>query len=54
MVYIERYFDREEEEVDTDRCVQHRTMDRYRDSSIEIEEEEVDTDICVQHRTMDR
>ena len=33
---IERQLDREEEEeLDTDRCIQHKTMDRQRDSQIE-------------------
>ena len=34
--YIERQLDREEEEeVGTDRCIQHRTIERQRDSQIE-------------------
>ena len=45
---IERQLDREEEEeeVATDRCTQHRTIER--------EEGEVGTDRCIQHRTIDR
>ena len=43
---IEKQLDREEEEVATDRCIQHRTIDR--------EEGEVGTDRCIQHRTIDR
>ena len=66
---IERQLDREEqeEEVGTNRCIQHRTIDRQidRQSIAQInrqierqldkeEEEEVGTDRCTQHKTIDR
>ena len=52
---IERQLQREEEEkVDKNRCIQHRTRDRQRDSQIDREEEEVCTGRCIQHRTIDR
>ena len=62
---IEKQLDREEEEEDaTDRCTQHRTIDReegevgtdrcIQHRKIDREEEEVATDRCIQHRTIDR
>ncbi len=52
---IERQLDREEEEkVGTDRCIQHRTIDRQKDSQIDRVEEEVGTDRFLQHTTIDR
>ena len=49
---IERQFDREEEKVGTDRCIQHITKDR--EIVNRQEEEEVGTDRCIQHITIDR
>ena len=48
----ERQLDREKEEEGTDRCIQHRTLDRER--QLDREEEEVTTDRCTQHRSIDR
>jgi hypothetical protein len=44
----ERNIDIEEEEVGTDRCIQHRTVVR------EILRSRGGADSCIQHRTIDR
>ena len=43
----ERQLDREEEEVATDRCIQHRTIDRERQLDREEEEEATDRQMYV-------
>ena len=55
IIQIERYLDREEEEVCTGRCIQHVTINREIESYLDREEdEEVGTGRCIQQVTIDR
>ena len=55
IIQIERYLDREKEEVGTGRCIQHVKINRQIESYLDREEdEEVITGRCIQQVTIDR